>query len=194
MIIPMVELADRHSSRAMDLSTYLFRKNRMVFLMEPVTDELAGSVIQQLLYLDATGSEDVTLVINSPGGCVSAGLAIYDAMRGLRCDVSTVCIGMAASMGAFLLAAGTKGKRYATPHSEIMIHQVMGGAQGQAVDVEIAAARISRIKAEVNSLLAEFTGQPLERIQTDTDRDHYLTAEEAREYGLVDNVCVGMIG
>ena len=188
MNIPMAEIADRHTNRVMDLSTYLFQKNRVIFLMEPITDELAGSTIQQLLYLNAVGSEDITLVINSPGGSVSAGLAIYDAMRGIDCDVSTVCIGMAASMGAFLLAAGAKGKRYATPHSEIMIHQVMGGAQGQAVDVEIAAVRITRIKAEINMLLAEFTGQPLKRIQMDTDRDYFLTAKEAVEYGMVDKI------
>ena len=188
MNIPMAEIADRHSNRVMDLSTYLFQKNRAIFLMEPITDELAGCVIQQLLYLNAIGSEDITLIINSPGGSVSAGLAIYDAMRGIDCDVSTVCIGMAASMGAFLLAAGAKGKRYATPHSEIMIHQVMGGAQGQAVDVEIAAVRISRVKAEINGLLAEFTGQPLERIQVDTDRDYFLTAKEAVEYGMIDKI------
>jgi ATP-dependent Clp protease protease subunit len=172
----------------MDIPSILFAQNRLVFLTEPITDQVAAEVIQELLCLSGISSEDITLVINSPGGSVTAGLAIYDTMQGLSCDVSTVCMGLAASMGAFLLAAGTRGKRFAMPNSEVMIHQVMGGASGQAVDVQIAAQRISRIKDTLNQLLAEFTGQPLDRIRQDTDRDYYMTAREAVEYGMVDGI------
>lgn len=158
-----------------------------------ITDTLAADVSQRLLYLATVSSEDITLVINSPGGSVTAGLAIYDTMNGMPCDVSTVCLGSAASMGAFLLAAGTKGKRYATPNSEVMIHQDMGGASGQAVDVQIAAHWIGRMKDNLGRLLASFTGQPLERIQIDTDRDSFMTAAEAVSYGMVDKIRTKLI-
>ena len=161
---------------------------RMVFITDVIDDALASNIIKQLIYLASVSNEDITVVINSPGGSVTAGMAIYDTMSGISCDVSTVCLGMAASMGAFLLAAGTKGKRYATPNSEVMIHQVMGGASGQAVDVQIAARRIGRKKDNLNDLLATFTGQPLERIQIDTDRDYFMTTQEAIEYGMIDGV------
>lgn len=186
--MPVVEKIDKHGRKLMDIPSILFAQNRLVFLTEPITDQVAAEVIQELLCLSGISSEDITLVINSPGGSVTAGLAIYDTMQGLSCDVSTVCMGLAASMGAFLLAAGTRGKRFAMPNSEVMIHQVMGGASGQAVDVQIAAQRISRIKDTLNQLLAEFTGQPLDRIRQDTDRDYYMTAREAVEYGMVDGI------
>lgn len=186
--MPVAEKTDKYGRQLVDIESILFMNNRMVFLDDVITDSLAANVIRQLMYLASTGNEDITLVINSPGGSVTAGLAIYDAMRGISCDVSTVCLGMAASMGAFLLAAGARGKRYATPNSEVMIHQVMGGASGQAVDVQIAAHRISRMKDNLNNMLAEFTGQPLARIQVDTDRDYFMTAREAVDYGMIDGV------
>lgn len=186
--MPVVEKTDRHGRQIMDINSVLFANNRIIFIDDIITDALATEVSKQLLYLASVGNDDITMVINSPGGSVTAGLAIYDTMKGISCDVSTICLGMAASMGAFLLAAGTQGKRYATPNSEIMIHQVMGGASGQAVDVQIAAQRISRMKDSINNLLSSFTGQPLDRIQVDTDRDYFMTAEEAVEYGMVDQV------
>ena len=186
--MPVAERTDRHGRQFMDIPSILFAQNRMVFITEPITDALASDVIQQLLYLSSVGSEDITLIINSPGGSVTAGLAIYDTMQGLSCEVSTVCLGMAASMGAFLLAAGAKGKRYVTPNSEVMIHQVMGGASGQAVDVQIAAARIGRMKNNLNMHLSRFTGQPLEKIQVDTDRDYFMNAQEAVQYGIADKI------
>lgn len=186
--MPVVEKTDRHGRQVMDISSVLFANNRIVFIDDVITDALASEVTKQLLYLASVGNDDITLVINSPGGSVTAGLAIFDTMKGLSCDVSTICLGMAASMGAFLLAAGTQGKRFAMPNSEIMIHQVMGGASGQAVDVQIAAQRISRMKDSINNLLSVFTGQPLDRIQIDTDRDCFMTAEDAVKYGMVDHV------
>lgn len=186
--MPVAEKTDKFSRQFMDIESILFMQNRMVFIDNVIDDSLASNVTRQLMYLASVSNEDITLVINSPGGSVTAGLAIYDTMSGISCDVSTVCLGMAASMGAFLLAAGTKGKRYATPNSEVMIHQVMGGASGQAVDVQIAARRIGRKKDNLNALLAAFTGQPLERIQIDTDRDYFMTTQEAIEYGMIDGV------
>lgn len=186
--MPVAERTDKYGRQMVDIESILFMNNRMVFIDDVITDSLASNVVRQLMYLASTGNEDITLVINSPGGSVTAGLAIYDAMSAISCDVSTVCLGMAASMGAFLLAAGARGKRYATPNSEIMIHQVMGGASGQAVDVQIAAQRIGRMKDNLNNLLAEFTGQPLSRIQVDTDRDYFMTAREATAYGMIDGI------
>lgn len=186
--MPVAEKTDKYGRQLMDIESILFMQNRMVFIDDVIDDSLASNVTKQLMYLASVSNEDITLVINSPGGSVTAGLAIFDTMSGIPCDVSTVCLGMAASMGAFLLAAGTKGKRYATPNSEIMIHQVMGGASGQAVDVQIAARRIGRKKDNLNDLLAAFTGQPLERIQIDTDRDYFMTTQEAIEYGMIDGV------
>ena len=186
--MPVVEKTDKYGRQLMDIDSILFAQNRMVFINDPITDELASSVTKQLLYLSTVSSEDITLIINSPGGSVTAGVAIYDTIRGISCDVSTVCLGMAASMAAFLLASVTKGKRYATPNSEIMIHQVMGGASGQAVDVQIAAKRIERMKDNINNLLASFCGQPLEKIRVDTDRDYFMSADESVIYGMVDEI------
>lgn len=186
--MPVAEKTDKHGRQLMDIESILFMQNRMVFITDVIDDALASNIIKQLLYLASVSNEDITVVINSPGGSVTAGMAIYDTMSGISCDVSTVCLGMAASMGAFLLAAGTKGKRFATPNSEVMIHQVMGGASGQAVDVQIAARRIGQKKDNLNNLLASFTGQPLERIQIDTDRDYFMTTQEAIEYGMIDGV------
>lgn len=191
--MPIAEKTDKYGRQLMDIESILFAQNRLVFIDDVITDALASNVTKQLMYLASVSSEDITLVINSPGGSVTAGLAIFDTMQGLSCDVSTICQGMAASMGAFLLAAGTKGKRYAMPNSEVMIHQVMGGASGQAVDVQIAAHRIGRMKDNLNKLLASFTGQPLERIQIDTDRDYFMAADEAVEYGMVDYIRTKLI-
>lgn len=191
--MPVAEKTDKYGRQLMDIESILFMQNRMVFIDDVIDDSLASNVTKQLMYLASVSNEDITLVINSPGGSVTAGLAIYDTLSGISCDVSTVCLGMAASMGAFLLAAGTKGKRYATPNSEVMIHQVMGGASGQAVDVQIAARRIGRKKDNLNDLLAAFTGQPLERIQIDTDRDYFMTTQEAIEYGMIDGVKKSLI-
>ncbi len=191
--MPVAEKTDKYGRQLMDITSILFMQNRMVFVDNVITDELASDITKQLLYLASVSSDDITMVINSPGGSVTAGLAIYDSMKGLTCDVSTVCLGMAASMGAFLLAAGTKGKRFVTPNSEVMIHQVMGGASGQAVDVQIAAQRIGRMKDNLNRMLADFTGKPFEQIRIDTDRDHFMTAEEAIEYGMVDGVKVSLV-
>lgn len=191
--MPVAEKTDKYGRQLMDIESILFMQNRMVFITDVIDDSLASNIIKQLIYLASVSNEDITVVINSPGGSVTAGMAIYDTMSGISCDVSTVCLGMAASMGAFLLAAGTKGKRYATPNSEVMIHQVMGGASGQAVDVQIAARRIGQKKDNLNNLLASFTGQPLERIQIDTDRDYFMTTQEAIEYGMIDGVKYSLI-
>lgn len=191
--MPVAEKTDKYGRQIMDVESILFMQNRMVFIDDVIDDSLASNIIKQLIYLASVSSDDITVVINSPGGSVTAGMAIYDTMSGIACDVSTICLGMAASMGAFLLAAGTKGKRYATPNSEVMIHQVMGGASGQAVDVQIAARRIGRKKDNLNDLLAAFTGQPLERIQIDTDRDYFMTTQEAIEYGMIDGVKKSLI-
>lgn len=191
--MPVAEKTDKYGRQIMDIESILFMQNRMVFIDDVIDDSLASNIIKQLIYLASVSNDDITVVINSPGGSVTAGMAIYDTMSGISCDVSTICLGMAASMGAFLLAAGTKGKRYATPNSEVMIHQVMGGASGQAVDVQIAARRIGRKKDNLNDLLAAFTGQPLERIQIDTDRDYFMTTQEAIEYGMIDGVKKSLI-
>lgn len=191
--MPVAEKTDKYGRQLMDIESILFMQNRMVFIDDVIDDSLASNIIKQLIYLASVSNEDITVVINSPGGSVTAGMAIYDTMTGISCDVATVCLGMAASMGAFLLAAGTKGKRYATPNSEVMIHQVMGGASGQAVDVQIAARRIGQKKDNLNDLLAAFTGQPLDRIQIDTDRDYFMTTQEAIEYGMIDGVKKSLI-
>ena len=160
-----------------------------IFLSDEVNDTTASLVVAQMLFLEAQDpTKDISFYINSPGGSVTAGMAIYDTMQYIKCDVSTICIGMAASMGAFLLSSGTKGKRLALPHSEIMIHQPLGGARGQATDIEIQAKQILRIKATLNKILSENTGKPIEIIERDTDRDNYMTAQEALEYGLVDKI------
>lgn len=186
--IPMVVEQSNRGERAYDIYSRLL-KDRIIFLGSDVNDVVANSIIAQMLFLSAEDPEkDIHLYINSPGGSITAGMAIFDTMQFIKPDVSTICVGMAASMGAFLLNAGAKGKRYALPNSEIMIHQPLGGAQGQATDIEIRARRILKMRDKLNRILAERTGQPLERIEKDTDRDYFMTAEEAKEYGLVDQV------
>lgn len=188
MLIPMVVEQTNHGERSYDIYSRLL-KDRVVFLGSEINDQVANLVIAQLLFLEAEDPDkDIRLYINSPGGSISAGMAIYDTMQYISCDVATTCVGMAASMGAFLLAAGEIGKRSALPNSEIMIHQPLGGTQGQAADIEIHARRIIKMRDDLNRILAERTGQPLERINLDTDRDHFMSAQEAKEYGLVDEV------
>jgi ATP-dependent Clp protease protease subunit len=187
-LIPTVIEKNGQYERAYDIYSRLL-KDRIIFLGEPIDDHVANIVIAQLLFLDAEGSDkDIKFYINSPGGSVTAGLAIYDTMQYIKSDVSTICVGMAASMGAMLLAAGTKGKRFALPNAEIMIHQVLGGAEGQASDVKIRAEHILKIKDKMNALLAKHTGQPIKKVETDTDRDNYMSADEAAKYGLIDKV------
>ena len=187
-LVPMVVEQTGHSERSYDIYSRLLN-DRVVFLCDEVNDTTASLVVAQLLYLEAQDPDkDICLYINSPGGSVSAGMAIFDTMNYIKCDVSTICIGMAASMGAFLLAAGAKGKRIALPHSEIMIHQPLGGMQGQASDIKIHSDHILRTRDTLNKILAERCGKPLEQIEKDTDRDNFLTAAEALEYGLIDKV------
>ena len=187
-LIPYVVEQTSRGERSYDIYSRLL-KDRIVFLGGEINDDVANSVVAQLLFLEMENPDaDINLYINSPGGSVSAGWAIYDTMRYIKCDVSTTCIGMAASMGAFLLAGGTKGKRYALPNARIMIHQPSGGAQGQASDIKIQAEQIIETRKRLNQYLAENTGQPIEVIERDTERDHWMSAEEARTYGLVDQV------
>lgn len=187
-VIPMVVEQSGMGERGFDLYSRLLRE-RIVFLGTPVDDNVADLIVAQMLFLDAEDPEkDIQLYINSPGGSVTAGMAIYDTMQQIRPDVATICYGLAASMGAFLLTAGAKGKRMSLPSSRIMIHQPLGGAQGQAVDIEIQAKEILYHKRQLNELLAFHTGQPLERIEADTDRDFFMSAEESRAYGLIDQV------
>ena len=187
-LIPYVIEQTSHGERSFDIYSRLL-KDRIIFLSEEVNDVTASLVVAQLLFLDSEDTEkDIYFYINSPGGSVSAGLAIYDTMQHVRADVSTVCVGMAASMGAFLLSGGAKGKRFALPNAEVMIHQPMGGAQGQASDIKISAEHILKTRDRLNRILSENTGKPLEVIEQDTERDNWLTAEEAVEYGLIDKV------
>jgi ATP-dependent Clp protease protease subunit len=186
--IPMVIEQSNRGERAYDIYSRLL-KDRIIFLGSPINDAVANSVIAQMLFLAADDPEkDINLYINSPGGSITAGMAIYDTMQFIKPDVCTICVGMAASMGAFLLAAGTKGKRFALPNSEVMIHQPLGGAEGQASDIAIRAKRILRMRDKLNRILVERTGQPLEKIERDTDRDYFMSAEEAKEYGLIDKI------
>ena len=188
LLIPYVVERTSGGERSYDLYSRLL-EDRIIFLSGEIEDNMANTIVAQLIYLEGKDpTKDVSLYINSPGGSVSAGMAIYDTMNYIKCDVSTICIGLAASMGAFLLAAGTKGKRYALKNSEIMIHQPLGGAQGQASDIKIQAEHILRIKEKMTKILAENTGKPYETIAADTDRDNYLTADEAQSYGLIDRV------
>ena len=187
-LVPMVVQQTNRGERSYDIYSRLLN-DRIVFLSEEVNDVTASLVVAQLLYLEAQDADkEISLYINSPGGSISSGMAIYDTMNFIKCDVSTICIGMAASMGAFLLAAGTKGKRIALPNSEIMIHQPLGGMQGQATDIKIHADHILRIKDKMNRILAENTGKPLQTIEKDTERDNFMTAQEALEYGLIDKI------
>ena len=187
-LVPVVVEQTGRGERSYDIYSKLL-KDRIIFLGDEVNDATAGLVVAQLLFLEAEDPDkDIHLYINSPGGSITAGMAIYDTMQYIKPDVSTICIGMAASMGAFLLAAGAKGKRLALPNSEIMIHQPLGGTRGQATDIEIHAKRIISMKNKLNSILAERTGQPIEKIQVDTERDNFMSADEAMKYGLVDEV------
>lgn len=187
-LIPTVIEQSSRGERAYDIYSRLL-KDRIIMLSGQVTDDMANSIISQLLFLDAQDPEkDIFIYINSPGGSVTAGMAIFDTMNFVKADVQTIVLGMAASMGSFLLAAGTKGKRYALPNAEIMIHQPLGGAQGQATEIEIAAKHILKTRDKLNKILAERTGQKLKKIEKDTDRDNYMTAEEAMKYGLIDEV------
>ncbi|MCJ8007697.1 ATP-dependent Clp endopeptidase proteolytic subunit ClpP [Lederbergia wuyishanensis] len=187
-LIPTVIEQTNRGERAYDIYSRLL-KDRIIMLGSAIDDTVANSIVAQLLFLEAENPEkDIYLYINSPGGSITAGMAIYDTMQFIKADVHTICIGMAASMGAFLLAAGAKGKRFALPNSEVMIHQPLGGAQGQATEIEIAAKRILHMREKLNRILAERTGQPIEVIQRDTDRDNFMTAERAKEYGLIDQI------
>ena len=187
-LVPYVIEQTSRGERSYDIYSRLL-KDRIIFLGEEVNDVSAGLIVSQLLFLEAEDpGKDIQLYINSPGGSVTAGMAIYDTMQYIKCDVSTICLGMAASMGAFLLTGGAKGKRFALPHSTIMIHQPSGGAQGQATEIQIVADHIAQTKRTLNELLAANTGQPIEVVERDTDRDNYMTAEEAKAYGLIDGV------
>ena len=187
-LVPYVIEQTNRGERSYDIFSRLLN-DRIIMLHEEVTDASASLIVAQLLYLEGQDpSKDISLYINSPGGSVTAGLAIYDTMQYIRCDVSTICMGLAASMGAFLLAAGAKGKRFALPNSEIMIHQPSGGAQGQATDIMIQADHINLVKKRLNRILSERTGQPLDMIARDTERDNFMSAEEAMQYGLIDKV------
>jgi len=187
-LVPMVVEQSNRGERAYDIYSRLL-KDRIIFLGGPIDDAVANLVVAQMLFLTAEAPEkDIHLYINSPGGSVTAGMAIYDTMQHIKPDVSTICVGLAASMGAFLLAAGAKGKRYALPNSEVMIHQPLGGARGQASDIKIHADWILRTKDRINEILAERTGQPIEKIARDTDRDFFMSAEESKEYGIIDEV------
>ena len=188
MLIPYVVDQTGNGERSYDIYSRLL-EDRVIFLTGEINDAVADTVVAQLIYLEGKDpNKDICLYINSPGGSVTAGLAIYDTMNYIKCDVSTICIGLAASMGAFLLSSGTKGKRYALPNSEIMIHQPLGGAQGQASDIAIHAQQILKIKAKLNKILSENTNQPLDKVEMDTDRDFFMSAPEALEYGLIDKV------
>ena len=187
-LVPMVVEQTSRGERSYDIYSRLLN-DRIIFLGEEVNDVTASLVVAQLLFLEGVDSEkDISLYINSPGGSITAGMAIYDTMNYVKCDVSTICVGMAASMGAFLLSAGAKGKRFALPNSEIMIHQPLGGFNGQATDIKIHADRIIRIKNKLNGILSEVTGQPIDVIKRDTERDNFMSAQEAMEYGLIDKV------
>ena len=190
VLIPYVVERSERGERSYDLYSRML-EDRIIFLSGEINDALANTVVAQLIYLEGKDpNKDIRLYINSPGGSVSAGMAIYDTMNYIQCDVSTICIGMAASMGAFLLSSGARGKRYALPNAEVMIHQPLGGAQGQASDIKIQAEHILRTKAKLNRILAENTGRDIATIERDTDRDNYMSAEEARVYGLIDRVFV----
>ena len=187
-LVPYVIEQTGRGERSFDIFSRLLN-DRIIMLSEDVNDATASLVVAQLLYLEGQDpARDISFYINSPGGSITAGMAIYDTMQYVKCDVSTICFGMAASMGAFLLSAGAKGKRFALPNSEVMIHQPSGGTQGQETDIRIQAARLTRMKDNLNKLLAEATGQPLEKIEVDTERDNFMSAEEAKEYGLIDEI------
>ncbi|MGI5969445.1 MAG: ATP-dependent Clp endopeptidase proteolytic subunit ClpP [Lachnospiraceae bacterium] len=192
-LVPYVIEQTSRGERSYDIFSRLL-KDRIIFLGEEVTDASASIIVAQLLFLESEDPDkDISLYINSPGGSVTAGMAIYDTMKYIKCDVSTICIGMAASMGAFLLAGGTKGKRMALPNAEIMIHQPSGGAKGQATEIKIVAENILKIKAKLNKMLSENTGKPIEQVEIDTERDNYMSAEEALDYGIVDKIITNRV-
>ena len=186
-LIPMIVDKETNGERSYDIFSRLL-KDRIILLSGEIDDECANSVIAQLLYLDSLNNEEISLYINYKGGSVTSGIAIYDTMNFVKSDVSTICLGMAASMGAFLLSSGKKGKRYALPNSEIMIHQPLGGAKGQATEIKIAAEQILKTKEKLNKILSENTGQNLKKVEQDTERDHFLDANEALDYGLIDKI------
>lgn len=187
-LVPMVLEQTNRGERSFDLFSRML-EDRIIFLTGEINDSVADLIVAQLIYLEAKDPDkDISLYINSPGGSVTAGMAIYDTMNYIKCDVSTICIGLAASMGAFLLSSGAKGKRYALPNAEVMIHQPLGGAQGQASDIAIHAQHILKTKAKLNSILSKNTNQPLDKVEIDTDRDYFMSAQEALEYGIVDKV------
>jgi ATP-dependent Clp protease protease subunit len=187
-LIPTVIEKSQYGERAYDIYSRLL-KERIIFLGSPINDAVANTIIAQLLFLESQDADkDIKLYVNSPGGSVTSGMAIYDTMQYIKPNVATICVGIAASMAATLLAAGEPGKRFALPNSEVMIHQVMGGAEGQATDIKIAAEHILRVKDRLNKILAKHTGQPLERVEKDTDRDYFMTSEEARKYGIIDKI------
>ncbi len=187
-LVPMVVEQSNRGERAYDIYSRLL-KDRIIFIGSEINDHVANLVIAQLLFLEAEDPDkDISIYINSPGGSITSGMAIFDTMKYIKPDVSTICVGLAASMGAFLLAAGEKGKRFALPHSEIMIHQPIGGTQGQATDIEIHAKRIIKVRNILNEILAEITGKPIEEIEKDTDRDRFMSSDESKEYGLIDKV------
>lgn len=186
-LVPIVVDKTSGGERSYDIYSRLL-KNRIILLSSEINDEVASSVVAQLLYLDSLNHDDISIYINSPGGSITSGMAIFDTMNFVESDVSTICLGMAASMGAFLLSCGKKGKRYILPHSEVMIHQPLGGAEGQATEIKIAAERILKLKEKLNEILAKNTNQPLEKIANDTERDYFLNAEEALKYGIVDKI------
>jgi ATP-dependent Clp protease protease subunit len=187
-LIPTVIEKSTYGERAYDIYSRLL-KDRIIFLGEPINDHVANIVIAQFLFLDAESKDkDIKFYINTPGGSVTSGMAIYDTMQYVKCDVSTICVGMAASMGAVLLAAGAKGKRFGLPNSEVMLHQVMGGAEGQATDIKIRAEHILKVKERLNKILAQHTGQTIAKIEKDTDRDRFMTVDEAKKYGIIDKI------
>lgn len=186
-LVPMIIDKEGNSERSYDIFSRLL-KDRIILLSGEITDTTANSIIAQILYLDSLGKEDINIYINSPGGSVTAGMAIYDTMNFVKSDVSTICLGMAASMGAFILASGKKGKRFALPNSEIMIHQPLGGVEGQATEIKIVAEHILKTKKKLNEILSKNTGQSIKKIENDTERDHFLDANEALEYGIVDKI------
>lgn len=190
-LIPTVIEKEQGSERCYDIYSRLL-KDRIILLNGEINDNIANSIVAQLLFLDSENNDDISIYINSPGGSITSGMAIYDTMNIIKSNVSTICIGMSASMAAFLLSSGTKGKRYILPNAEVMIHQPLGGAQGQATEIKIAATRILKLKDKLNKILSKNTNQPLEKIQNDTERDYFLDAEEAKQYGIIDKIIENM--
>lgn len=190
-LIPTVIEKEQGSERCYDIYSRLL-KDRIILLNGEINDNIANSIVAQLLFLDSENNDDISIYINSPGGSITSGMAIYDTINIIKSDVSTICIGMSASMAAFLLSSGTKGKRYILPNAEVMIHQPLGGAQGQATEIKIAATRILKLKDKLNKILSKNTNQPLEKIQNDTERDYFLDAEEAKQYGIIDKIIENM--